>query len=351
MRAWLIIVGVFAWVIAAPKAARATPSAGPPVRLMLHDCPQISEVEVERVLAAELGSESAPNDDADPTFIVVTCAERRVLIEVTDVVSRKTLQRKFDLGRSTPRARPRLLAIAAAELVLASWAEIALRPRLRVEPEGPAPSASRARAAAARARTAASTPDVRDATMTADDDPEVEAEARARRSWWLTLQVPERRHFRVVPLVSTRSFIDHGGRLWGGGLRIGEEPLAYASWALDTLFESGTLENPSSSYKVDTWTLGALMYLHHRLGLVALRAGAGLRGGFVASRVASGEATRSAIPWGWPMLALNVTVGDHAQVELSAEASYVALPVTATTLGVSVRGLWLALQLGIGISP
>ncbi len=350
MRARSTSSGVFALGLALSSAARADPKAGPPVHIMLRDCPQIAEREVERVLAAELGSEPGPQDGAaDPTFIVATCTGPRVVIEVTDPISRKTLRRSFDLSQSSS-ARSRLIAIAASELVLAGWAELALRPPLRVQPEGAAPRAERARAAARRARQREA--DVERSAPAADAlGAEADAEARARRQSWLTLQIPARRRFRVVPLASMRRFITQDGALWGGGVRVGEEPLTNASWAIDALFESGNFKAKGDSYRVDSWSLGALIFLHARTGPLSLRAGGGLRGGLVAADAADNGANRTAIPWGWPLLALDFTLGEQVLFELSAEGSYAVLPVTPTSLGVSVRGVWVAVQVGVGLAP
>ncbi|MGC4092848.1 MAG: hypothetical protein QM756_34185 [Polyangiaceae bacterium] len=76
----------------------------------------------------------------EPTWVVVQCNGSKVVVEVHDPLSRKIVQRRFDFGPAASRARGRLVALAAAELVLASWAELAVLPAPRVEPEGPPPS-------------------------------------------------------------------------------------------------------------------------------------------------------------------------------------------------------------------
>src|SRR6186713_3100482 len=103
----------------------------PPVRLLLRSCNDYREADVERMLAAELagenvtsfGTSSGAEPNRDPTWVVARCEESRVLLEVNDPLSRKTLKRSINLQSSAPNARPRVIAIAAAELVLASWAE------------------------------------------------------------------------------------------------------------------------------------------------------------------------------------------------------------------------------------
>jgi hypothetical protein len=79
-------------------SALAKPS-GPPVHMLVRECEGVVETEVERVLAAELGAEANAGDQAqDPTWIVARCTGSRVVIEVSDGISRKTLRRSFELG-------------------------------------------------------------------------------------------------------------------------------------------------------------------------------------------------------------------------------------------------------------
>lgn len=340
--------------------ALAAAPAGPPVHMLVRECEGVVETEVERVLAAELGAETGDDDQAqDPTWIVARCASSRVIIEVSDGISRKTLRRSFDLGTAPVPTRGRLIAIAASELVLAGWAELAVRPKLRVEPEGDAPSESRVRAAVQRAQQnraapgSESWPNEQPAEATEASKPPEENEPRPERKGWFSVQPAERRMFRVMPLASMRSFVGHEGALWGGGLRLGEERLVSTSWAVDALVESGRID----SFHIDNYTIGGELYLYVSWRYVALRGGAGLRAGLSASTPTEGdplqEPSRTPAPWGWPMLALSASLGAKGGLllEVSGEAGYVALPVTSGRYGESIRGPWFALQAGIGFAP
>jgi hypothetical protein len=347
-------------------ALAAAPS-GPPVHMLVRECEGVVETEVERVIAAELGAETGADDQAqDPTWIVARCTGNRVIIEVSDGISRKTLRRSFDLGAAPLGTRGRLIAVAASELVLAGWAELAIRPKLRVEPEGDPPSEGRVRAAIERAQQVRATAsneqwpkEPAPEAATASDQPSEPPLARdraERRGNWFSLQPPERRMFRIVPLASLRSFVGHDGALWGGGLRLGEERLVSTGWALDALVESGRID----AFHIDNYTVGGELYLYVSSPYAALRAGAGLRAGLATSSPSAPseamplqEATRTPAPWGWPMLTLSATLGTKGGpvLEVSGEAGYVALPVTSGRYGQSIRGPWFALQAGIGFAP
>jgi hypothetical protein len=342
-------------LLSGSRSASAAPS-GPPIRVMLRSCGDIREPEVERIVGAELGSERSDDEESsDPTWIVVSCTDGRVLIEVGDVVSRKILRRSFDFGKAPRKARARLIAIASSELVLASWAELALRPRLRVEPEGERPSTEREQAARSRAA------EVRAASESGSDEPPLEWSTREAppapppRQRWLDELPPERRRFRISALSSIRGFLSTHGSLLGGGLRIGDERLVLTSWALDALYETGSFSLGGRKYDVDSWSLGGMLYMYARGRFITGRVGAGLRAGLSAASTREGmpppPSSRVLTPWGWPMLAMGVSLGRKpVSVELAGEGGYVAVPITPSSQGgVSLRGIWFGAQVGLSL--
>jgi hypothetical protein len=63
-----------------------------------------------------------------------------VVLEIDDALTNKSVRREVDLGDVPASGRPRALALAAAELLRASWAELALPPpRATPAPAAPAP--------------------------------------------------------------------------------------------------------------------------------------------------------------------------------------------------------------------
>jgi hypothetical protein len=156
---------------------------------------------------------------------------------------------------------------------------------------------------------------------------------------------------RLVGLASVRGFVNHPGALWGGGVRVGQEPLDRLSWAVDTLYETGHIGLSDGRLKTDTWTIGGQLFYTVGTDRLQGRAGAGVRAGMVATRPSGAESSgRAAAPWGWPFGALSTTLrADPIVLDLSVEGGYVVLPVDQGASGFSVKGVWLSAQLGLGV--
>jgi hypothetical protein len=165
------------------------------------------------------------------------------------------------------------------------------------------------------------------------------------------------RQFRALAMVSTRTFFASDGILWGGGVRIGEEPLTSIGWSLDALYETGEVGALQSRYDLQTATLGGMLFLYKRWSAGTARAGAGLRAGVTRSATTdgSGSGTSTASPWGWPLAAISLSVlpASGVVVEVGAEGGYVAMPVSAGggDRDAAIRGAWFGGQLGIGAIP
>jgi hypothetical protein len=165
------------------------------------------------------------------------------------------------------------------------------------------------------------------------------------------------RQFRILAVVSTRTFFASDGMLWGGGVRVGEEPLTSVGWTLDALYEAGDVGALQSRYHLQTATLGGALYLYRRWSAGTARVGAGLRTGVTRSETtgSGGSGTATAAPWGWPMVALSLSVRPTRSVvfEVGAEGGYVAMPVSAGggDRDAAIRGAWFGGQLGIGAIP
>jgi hypothetical protein len=315
------VVGLFLW-------GRVASAAAPPVSLALDGCPHLSPTEVERILSAELGATLAVEGGPNVTEVTIVCEDVRVLVRVKDPLSRKTVQRSFDTSTFDMRATPRLIALAASELVLASWAELYSNPTPSVEPEGPIPSPESARAA----REA-----LRELTLL---DPPDEPEPRSPTE----ADEPDERVMRVLALASLRAFTANSSMLYGGGARVGEERFRLVAWTLDTLIENGpvvaTVGDRTIRSNVTSWTFGASLLAYYRFEVLTLRAGAGLRAGIVAAD----EATIA--PWGWPLGVASFTLRIGSFVtDVSGEAGYVAFSVNEG----EVRGYWMSAQLGLGM--
>jgi hypothetical protein len=94
------------------------------LRLVQHDDPALSS---ERPGLAILRIAHAPCAEGSASFSV----------RIDDFVTQKRIERTFDLEETDPRARPRALALSTAELLRASWAELAI-----AEPNADVPEAA-----------------------------------------------------------------------------------------------------------------------------------------------------------------------------------------------------------------
>lgn len=297
-----------------------------PVLLELHQCDGLDEAELRRIVAAELGAAAAEQNGPSVTKVSVSCEGPKATLRVEDPLSRKAVQRSINLGRADTRARARLVAIASTELVLASWAELETNPNPQVEPEGPPPSPEAQQAARGIAH---------------DHMPGYEP----RKRHWYDSETPLDRGLHLLAVGSERSFLDYKGMLWGGGLRIGDEPFRFVAWSVDTLFEKGTITLDTRRVDVTSVTGGGRLLAYLRAGHFYGGIGAGLRIG-----VASTTGSSSLALWGWPLgcVALSAHVGTSLLIELSGEASYVILPVGGESAPGTLRGGWFSGQLGLG---
>lgn len=335
----------------------AEPAAVPaqaPFRVLLRGCPALGEPEIERMLAAELAADSpSPLAAREPTWVVVRCERRRVVLEIHDARSGKTIQRRFDLGSARPKAQARLIAIAAAELVSAEV------------PRAAQPLASESKAAApASAKTAPAGGSLflrrkGGSTLLLGADPALAREGvgpdgeRVIYGDYVWERLPARTVFRVVALGSVRRFVDRGGVFSGAGLRLGSDLYPLHAWAIDAFAEGGTLHRPREGpLRVQSWSLGgSLGWVFEPGRRLTARVGAGLRAGVVRTREPSGP-SQFGFPafWGWPFATAGGTAYlGRVVIDLYGEGGYAAIPVGLGAGGASVRGVWLSGQFGIGL--
>jgi len=351
----------------APRTARA---AAPPAHLEVEGCPTLDARSVQRIFAADLGTPETSEAGPDVTEVTVTCENDRVTIRVRDPISRKTVKRSIDPKSFGSGAESRIVAIAASELVLASWAELSANPKPQVPPDGPAPSEAAVETArgVVRARSgspaAAGTPSTTPAgpppvTNMDSHAPGTRPEGEQSEATSAAPAAPRddgnrrRREApaapavdRVTAVVSFRT-LPGGGTVWGGGARFGRERDRIVSWAIDALVENGVLserdytgallQSNATNVTVGGWVC---FYAHAANGALTFRAGGGLRAGALTLY----DRTTPAV-WGWPMLVISQTarVGSLV-IELSGEGGF------ANLTGKNLQGFWASGQIGIGIA-
>ena len=308
---------------------------GPPLKLALLGCRKLDEGEVGRILEAELGARLSAGNLPETTEVAVECLGSSVVLKVRDPITRKGLSRLISLEKEKPEAHARLVALAATELVLASWSELEFNPKPRVEPEGPVlppelPAAALQTVQEKRISRGLTTQ---------------QPVARSRRP-----VEPPASELRLAALASLRKFLDNSGVLFGGGFRLGEDLANLVSWSVDGIAEAGDLD----SMYVQTTSIGAGILFFQRWQVLTGRIGGGLQLAATATQ-ARGTPDRKpqyvVTPIGWPMLmsSLTVRLGMRAISELSVIGSY-SVPISGPNEGQkAMRGPWCAMNFGLGV--
>ena len=113
----------------------------PPVVVELEQCDEPLAAEVRRIVEVELRTAVAHATDAREamTRVVATCRESEVDLSLADAATAKRLERTVALAAAAPTARARLIALAVAELVVASGQEIENRPEAKEQVLPPPP--------------------------------------------------------------------------------------------------------------------------------------------------------------------------------------------------------------------
>jgi len=280
------------------RAATAQGAGGierPRVSIDIVDCDGALAREAQRIAAIELRA-TLVDDRPDPTVTKVTAACRGTLaaLAVVDPTTGKSVERTVALTEAAPNGRARLLALAVAELVAASWSELQTNPRPRAPAATPlAPYAARESARAAMA----------------DRSPEFAVAFDVHR-------------------------LSGGDLLFGGGVRaaIWLSPLLLARF--DALADYGELERGAGSVAVIMPSVSAAFGLSP-WGATFLRPALtlGLRGGYVRMNgIADGLAAtgvRQQGAWLGPEAALQVSAWGRARVH----------PVLGIAAGVHLLGV------------
>ncbi|MEM9490858.1 MAG: hypothetical protein AAGC55_17050, partial [Myxococcota bacterium] len=138
------LIGVLAALLVAPAAVAAQPSESMDdigVALSVDECIVADAEQIRRLLFIELGAPGRPTSlrqgertDA-VTRVELSCADQLIELRVHDPVTGKSLTRRIAPGKR--RGRERLLALAAVELVVASWIELTATPAPVAIPAGP----------------------------------------------------------------------------------------------------------------------------------------------------------------------------------------------------------------------
>jgi hypothetical protein len=298
-------------IVAAVAASAPAHAREPPVWLEI-DCADVNAAEVRRIAAIELHAELAASPEG-VTRVRMACADGKLELHVDDPVTGKTVERAIALDQVAPAARDRLIALAIAELVGASWGELALHPQPVVEPMG-----------------ARAPPAVRAAVLE-------------------TVRHP----LRIEAVGQVRALPNGPDLMLGGGVRIGERRGNWA-WSIDVIADHGETATPLGDVTVDAISAGAsLLWTRHAFALGAgLRGGPGWLAGTPSMRSVAGGTVAGA--WGGPFASAGaqLEIRRVLAVELTGEGGWSLMSITGRVAGasdVALDGPWLGVQLGVGL--
>jgi hypothetical protein len=280
------------------------------VELRVQHCNDVSPAEVRRIVAIELRASvwDAPEHDPRTTRIDATCDGDAAKLEVTDPLTAKSLARIVSLDGVATNARGRLLALAIAELVSASWTELATTPEPVAPPVAPAPRTEDKEAARSVVASRAATPP---------------AVAPAFAPTW-----------RATATLDTRVMAVASDPLFGVGVRIGTDRTPRVGLVLDAAFEHASVASALGTIDIDAYSVGAAALARRALGPFVLRAGAGVRVGVArmsgvpfATDRAAGRSIDGV--WGAPIAVgtLGLHVMPRLLLELATEFGYAFPPV------------------------
>jgi len=279
-------------------AARARATSGPErprVSIDIVGCDAALAGEARRIAAIELRAALVePSADGTVTQVTAECQGDLAALEVIDPTTGKSLARAVMLTETAANARARLLALAVAELVVASWSELQSNPRPRAAPATPLASE-----------------DVREAARAAVAD----------RSLELAVA------FDVHRMASNDWLFGGGGRatFW-------MSPLVFGRF--DALIDYAEVGRATGSVAVVMPSVSAALGISRWMGpTIRPSISLGLRGGYVRMNgIAEGMAATSAHKAG-------VWLGPEVAVQVSAWAGARVHPILGVVAGVHLIGV------------
>jgi hypothetical protein len=308
-----------ALLIVAAHANGASSDQRPRVSIAVVGCDEALAREAQRITAIELRAvlvDGAP--DQTTTQITATCAADSASLQVIDPTTGKSVERSVALSQAAPTARARLLALAMAELVVASWSELEDNPEPKAPPAAPlAPKAAREAARGVVAHLPIELAALADAHLLASRD--LIPGGGARTEIW------------ILP-----SFF----------LRF-DALIHYAELSRQSGTIALTMPSVSSAFGA---SFGSA-WLQPRLS-VGARAGYAWMSGVADSTATTGDHQQGV--WAGPELALELSAWPHAHVHplLSFSVGAHVLGVRGTVNGgrdIMATGLWSGLSLGVAV--
>lgn len=325
--------------------ARAAPPERAMVRLQLDECLGVDRAKVERLFGIELDVRIQAAGPAAPGAAQVraSCVNGRVELRVDDPLTGKSLERPLNLAAAPERARARLLALALAELLFASWTEL----EVNLEPPP-----------------ATSVPAPAKAPVSPTEAGQRGARRLVRERMGGGPQGAGGAEIRLMGAGSLMAYFSGTGALLGGGggARLSGDHRHHLGWFGDLVVQHGGAASALGALSADTFTTGFGAVVQHRVPLreavLGLRAGAGLRVGAVRlsgtpedPALARGDTIWGALVGPLGLLAASVSLPRHLCAELAVEGGYVLTPTggrVGESRAIAVEGPWVGVHLGLG---
>jgi hypothetical protein len=296
------------------------------IALTITDCP-IDQVEVRRIVSLELHAQYV---EPASTTIQVGCSGAKATLRVVDTLTHKIVERSVDFGGTATIAQNRLFALAIADLVSASWAEIELEPAAESSASVPAVQHEEARLR----QEAAATVDLRRPPRARTFDLSAYFAVRGWSGGWVAYGAAVGFDLRTRP----------SGLAFGGHVGLG--------------VDRGAVTTEVGDVSVDVYDAQAVAALVYGVRAHVVRAGLGVRSGAVRAcgspSKASVSGTCDSAFYAGPLAAFGWTVTFGAlALSLRAEAGIAAIPVQVLADGKSsadARAVWIGGGLGVGVA-
>jgi len=301
-------------------AATALAQAEPAVAVNVDPCVPVDHAKLHELLAIELGTSTAEGGagPAALTRVSVSCSPQGIELRVQDGVTRKSMARVLPASSFADASSTRLLALAIAEFVVASWIELSVQPAPAVEPVGPRAGESARRVAQ---------------NVVAERTPRSDPVSRRGE-----------RTLSLGPALQLWSV--HDALLLGAGLRV-LLPLADTLvWTLSGDFGAASVDAAYGDLSVFTASLALALALQLRVDPVSFQLGPGGRLGITRMNADAdplrAEGDDFLAPYGGPLWLSRVVVRASERVRLAVE---VEVGLTTLPARAEIEGEGVALEL------
>jgi len=308
-------------------------SAEPPlVTTVVDSCVPIDRSQLDRLLSIELGtSADTASSSTGPTHVHVRCVPAGIELNLQDALTRKGMVRVLSRDSFRDASSTRLLALAIAEFVVASWVELRLPQKVQPVPVGPPPSPVARQAA------------------------ETKAAERVRAG--APAQDEDRTQIGVSGQLQAWS--EQEGPMLGVGVRFVHVPLSSIAFSIGGDFAADQVEHALGYVVVRTGSVSIAALGRLELPPAAVLTGPGARLGIVqlagnaydpmSTDDFASEATYGGLFW---LGRGEVYVIDDLALTLDLELGAVTLPVKGLVperAAIAIDGVWLTVGLGLAI--